>query len=148
MRPSILVVYGQHCRLENISQTGHWVQSEKFSYAGKTVIREAGDKVPGSIMRTWRKLRQQHPQLFADSQILLWSQPAVAACLRCLLSLRIFLCSLAALSLNTLVKARPGLGLSQTGTWSDMVMAVWLLCTAHSYGSATGKASQTSGLAA
>ena len=48
----------------------------------------------------------------------------------------------------SLVKARPGLGFSQTGTWSDMVMAVWLLCTAHSYESATGKASQTSGLAA
>ena len=27
-------------------------------------------------MRTWRKLRQQHPQLFADSQVLVWSQPA------------------------------------------------------------------------
>ena len=49
------------------------MQSEKFSYAGKTVIREAGDK---GARQHHAHLRQQHPQSFADSQILLWSQPA------------------------------------------------------------------------
>lgn len=74
--PSILVVYGKHCRLENISQKGTWVKSEKFQLGSKTVRRHKGKPVPGSLMRTWRKLRASQPELFADGSIKVWSQPA------------------------------------------------------------------------
>ena len=62
--PSVLLVYGTHCRLENISQTGHWVESESFEFQGQTVRREAGQKVLGVLMRQWRQLREERPELF------------------------------------------------------------------------------------
>ncbi|CAE7855117.1 unnamed protein product, partial [Symbiodinium necroappetens] len=74
--PTILVVYGKHCRLENISQAGTWVKSEKFQIGSKLVKRKAGKPVPGSLMRSWRKLRATQPELFADGSIRVWSQPA------------------------------------------------------------------------
>ena len=74
--PSVLLVYGTHCRLENISQTGHWVESESFEFQGQTVRREAGQKVPGVLMRQWRQLRQERPELFQTDQLLIWSQPS------------------------------------------------------------------------
>ncbi|CAE7348037.1 unnamed protein product, partial [Symbiodinium microadriaticum] len=71
--PTILVVYGKHCRLENISQAGTWIKSEKFQIGSKLVNRKAGKPVPGSLMRSWRKLRATQPELFS---IRVWSQPA------------------------------------------------------------------------
>ena len=49
--PSILLVYGSHCRLENISESGHWLETEQYEYQGQTVRREAGQKVSGVLMR-------------------------------------------------------------------------------------------------
>ena len=75
VRPTILVVYGTHCRLDNISQTGHWLEDEVFEYAGKTVVREKGQKASTLLMKNWRALRARKPELFADGQVLVWSQP-------------------------------------------------------------------------
>ncbi|CAE7504265.1 unnamed protein product [Symbiodinium natans] len=74
--PTILVVYGKHCRLENISPAGTWVKTEKFVVGSKTVHRKAGTPVPGSIMRSWRKLRASKPHLLVDGAVRVWCQPA------------------------------------------------------------------------
>ena len=76
VQPSILVVYGGHCRLENISPDGRWLQSEEFWVGSKHVVRQQGEAVPGQVMKSWRKLRRSQPQLFADGQIRIWSQPS------------------------------------------------------------------------
>ncbi|CAE7232296.1 unnamed protein product [Symbiodinium sp. CCMP2592] len=73
--PTILVTYGKHCRLENISQEGTWIKSECFQVGSQTVRRRAGQRVPGQVMRTWRKLRQTQPHLF-DGSVRVWCQPA------------------------------------------------------------------------
>ncbi|CAE7738226.1 unnamed protein product [Symbiodinium sp. CCMP2592] len=74
--PTILVTYGKHCRLENISQEGTWIKSECFQVGSKTVRRRAGQRVLGQVMRTWRKLRATQPHLFADGSVRVWCQPA------------------------------------------------------------------------
>ena len=76
VQPAILVIYGTHARLENISQSGHWLQSEQFEYAGQTVRREQGKKAPGTILRQWRQLREARPELFDDDTVRVWAQPA------------------------------------------------------------------------
>ena len=45
--PSILVVYGQHCRLENISQTGTWLTDEEFFVRGRHFVRRGESPRPG-----------------------------------------------------------------------------------------------------
>ena len=52
----VLVVYGVHCRLSNISPEGTWVQGESFAAAGKPVERKRGAPA-GRCMQTWRDLR-------------------------------------------------------------------------------------------
>ncbi|CAE7627376.1 unnamed protein product [Symbiodinium sp. CCMP2592] len=73
--PTIIVTYGKHCRLENISQEGTWIKSECFQVGSQTVRRRAGQRVPGQVMRTWRKLRDTQPHLF-DGSVRVWCQPA------------------------------------------------------------------------
>jgi hypothetical protein len=76
IKDSILIVYGVHCRLENIcSNTGTWLEEEQFYVAGQLVHRQAGEAVPANIMQGWRKLRNEHPQLF-QKKVLVWQQPA------------------------------------------------------------------------
>ena len=72
--PSILLVHGSHCRLENIDpQTGEWLQSEDFWVGAQHVVRKAGDKAAGTIMPEWRKLRAAEPELFRTLRV--WQQP-------------------------------------------------------------------------
>ena len=52
----VLVVYGVHCRLSNISPEGTWIQGESFAAAGKPVERKRGASA-GRCMQTWRGLR-------------------------------------------------------------------------------------------
>lgn len=73
--PSILLVYGTHARLENISNSDRWVQREEFEYQGVRTVREADQKVPGNLLKGWRQLRQKRPELFTGD-VLVWSQPA------------------------------------------------------------------------
>ncbi len=72
--PSILLSHGVHCRLEQISLDGKWLADETFEFAGQTVTRKAGEKVPAMLMGEWRKLRQAEPGLFARMRV--WQQPA------------------------------------------------------------------------
>ena len=74
--PFVLLVYGSHCRLENISESGHWLETEQYECQGQTVRREAGQKVSGVLMRQWRQLRQERPELFQGDEVLVWSQPS------------------------------------------------------------------------
>ena len=62
-----------HCRLENISLSGHWEETEEFWVGAKHVFRRAGDKVPDQTMVEWRALRAKEPALF--SQLRVWQQP-------------------------------------------------------------------------
>eukprot|EP00438_Fugacium_kawagutii_P003902 Skav220695 [mRNA] locus=scaffold472:424271:425227:- [translate_table: standard] len=73
--PSILVVYGTHARLENISSSDRWVQREEFQYQGVRTVREADQRAPANLLRSWRALRQKRPELFTG-EVLVWSQPA------------------------------------------------------------------------
>ena len=69
---SILVVPGVHARLENISQAGTWILTEVFELAGVEHRHEAGQPV-GNIMQSWRKQRQEQPELFRG--LLVWQSP-------------------------------------------------------------------------
>ena len=42
----------------------------------REIVREAGARVPGSVMKTWRKARRDHPHLFADQAVRVWAQPS------------------------------------------------------------------------
>ena len=61
---SILVSYGRHCRLENISADGCWLEDEEFCCEGLLVSRKKGQKAGLRTMAGWRKLRAEHPELF------------------------------------------------------------------------------------
>ena len=85
----LLVCAGKHCRLSNISADGKWIRDEKFIYAGVQTERKAGESV-GNLMKGWRKLRSQNPELFekltvmqqpaafVDSIIYVWSSEEMA----------------------------------------------------------------------
>ena len=74
MGPTLLVVGGTHCRLSNISAEGTWIKGERFYYEGKEVVRHAGHKVPGAIMKSWREVRAKAPHLFEGIEVM--QQPA------------------------------------------------------------------------
>ena len=59
---------GVHCRLENISQAGRWIEAENFWVGDKEVVREAGEPV-GNTMQSWRELRQSHPEMFLSVRV-------------------------------------------------------------------------------
>ncbi|CAJ1333259.1 unnamed protein product, partial [Effrenium voratum] len=74
--PTILVVFGSHARLENIGLNGRWIETEEFVVGEKVIRREAGEKVGGRLMCTWRKLRQERPELLHPDELRVWSQPS------------------------------------------------------------------------
>jgi hypothetical protein len=51
IKRSILIVYGVHCRCENISQEGTWLEDEKFYVNGQLVERKKGEAVRANIMQ-------------------------------------------------------------------------------------------------
>ena len=57
--PSILVVYGVHARLEDISEEGRWVRTHAFTVEGREVRRTAGEKVPAGLLGQWRTVRRE-----------------------------------------------------------------------------------------
>jgi hypothetical protein len=72
---SILIVKAaSNCRLENISLTGEWIESEQFGVDGKLTTRKAGSKAHPKLMAAWRRLREQRPQLFSQ-RVRIWGQP-------------------------------------------------------------------------
>jgi len=71
------VTHGVHCRLENLSDEGRWLEDESFYHLGQLVVRKAGELAPPSTMAGWRKLRKHDPGLF--STIRVWQQPCAVA---------------------------------------------------------------------
>ena len=70
--PSVLIVHCTHrVRLENISESGHWLEGEHFWEDGKEVTRKAGEKVPAALMKSWRELRKKRPSMFRQG-VLIW----------------------------------------------------------------------------
>ena len=63
---------GVHCRLENISETGEWLQAESFKVGDVEYSRKKGDKV-GNIMQSWRQARSTEPELFRNLKV--WQSP-------------------------------------------------------------------------
>ena len=74
--PSILVVYGEYCRLELVGEDGRWRKSHRFRVGEREYNRVEGEPVPKPLMRQWRKLREAEPQLFSSEEVLVWAQPA------------------------------------------------------------------------
>jgi hypothetical protein len=72
--PSILIVHGIHCRLENIDDERCWKEDEQFTICGEKIVRRKGGEVPGALMKSWWQCRKAHPELF--EKILVWQQPA------------------------------------------------------------------------
>jgi len=70
--PSLLVVFCSHCRLENLSDSGHFLQPEEFRLGEQPARREAGQSA-GSLMAGWRAARASRPELF--SHIRVWQSP-------------------------------------------------------------------------
>ena len=44
----------QHCRLDNISREERWLEPAEFVY-GNSKVREAGEKVPASLIKLEQK---------------------------------------------------------------------------------------------
>ncbi|CAJ1455375.1 unnamed protein product, partial [Effrenium voratum] len=55
---------------------GRWIETEEFVVGEKVIRREAGEKVGGRLMCTWRKLRQERPELLHPDELRVWSQPS------------------------------------------------------------------------
>ena len=62
--PPLLIAYGVHCRLANISKERRWIADEELEVAGVTVVRKKGEKVPGGLMEGWLAARDAHPKMF------------------------------------------------------------------------------------
>ena len=75
--PSLLIVYGVHCRLSNISSKRCWLQDETIIVAGEKIVRKKGEKLPGGLMKEWTDLRDAQPELFTD--IIVMQQPSAVA---------------------------------------------------------------------
>ena len=71
--PALLVVYGSHGRLSNISSKHTFIKDEVFYIGSKRIERKAGSSTKG-LMKSWVELREKHPELF--SNIILMQQPA------------------------------------------------------------------------
>ncbi len=72
--PSIIIVPGVHCRLENIDEDRCWKEDEEFWLCGELIKRKKGGEVPGNVMKSWTDCRGKHPELFKD--VLVWQQPS------------------------------------------------------------------------
>ena len=72
--PSVLVVWGTHCRLSNISAERTWKEDEHITVAGVEIMRKKGQKVPPSMMKEMSDLRDARPELFKD--IVVMQQPS------------------------------------------------------------------------
>ncbi|CAE7266027.1 Bbs2 [Symbiodinium sp. CCMP2592] len=69
----ILIVPGQHARLDNIDEHGKWKEDETFFYMGQERRHIRGESC-GRALISWRKLRDEMPQAFRHFSVM--SQPA------------------------------------------------------------------------
>ena len=68
-----LVVSGSHCRLDNISEDGKWLEDEEF-WLGKTLKKHVKGRSVGNQMKGWREVRAKYPDLFTHVKV--YSQPS------------------------------------------------------------------------
>ena len=70
----MLVIFpGTHARLDNIGEDGCFIKDEQFDYAGKRVVRRAGQNARG-LMKSFVALRKDCPDLFKN--LVVMQQPA------------------------------------------------------------------------
>ncbi|CAE7781713.1 Bbs2, partial [Symbiodinium necroappetens] len=69
----LLIVPGQHGRLDNIDEHGRWKEDEVFFYMGQERRRIKGESC-GRCLISWRKLRDEMPHVFRHFTVM--SQPA------------------------------------------------------------------------
>ena len=69
----VLIVPGQHARLDNISSTGRWLQDEQFQYLGVMKQHRKGESTRRAL-EPWVKLRNRRPELLEHFDV--YSQPA------------------------------------------------------------------------
>ena len=67
--PSVLIVYGAHCRSENIDENRCWKEDEDFYVCGELIKRKKGEKVPGALMRSWWECKMKYPELLEDIHV-------------------------------------------------------------------------------
>ena len=72
--PSIIVVYGAHCRLDNLDDDGRFIEHEEFYVAGEKVVHKQGQRPAGGKMMAYVKLRRDQPDLFKN--IIVYQQPS------------------------------------------------------------------------
>ena len=72
--PPVLVLWGVHCRLSNITKERTWKEDETFTVAGVEVKRHKGGKIPNSMMSDLLDLRDKRPELFAN--VVVMQQPS------------------------------------------------------------------------
>ena len=71
--PPILVVWGVHARISNISKDRRWLEDEEFWIGDQHIVRRKGQKV-GGILENWCKLRDEDPEVF--EKVIVMQQPS------------------------------------------------------------------------
>ena len=69
----ILIVPGAHASLDNISESGEWLQDETYQWMGQMRSHKKGMKV-GRSLSAWRKIREESPELLKHYTVM--SQPS------------------------------------------------------------------------
>ena len=69
----VLIVPGQHARLDNIDDNGRWVEDETFSYLGEMKVHRKGESARRALEQ-WVKIRRDHPHLLEHYDV--YSQPS------------------------------------------------------------------------
>ena len=68
-----LVVPGVHCRLDNISDEGKWLEDEEFWVGSEKKTRVKGQSARGA-MKEWVEIRRRNPEFFRHVKV--YSQPS------------------------------------------------------------------------
>jgi len=68
--PSILVLWGVHCRLSNITADRRWKEDETIVIAGIEIHRKKGQKIPTGMMNDMLDLRDARPELLKDHVVM------------------------------------------------------------------------------
>ena len=66
----VLIVPGQHARLDNIDDNGRWVEDETFSYLGEMKVHRKGESARRALEQ-WVKIRRDHPHLLEHYDVYL-----------------------------------------------------------------------------
>ena len=73
MGKGVLIVPGQHARLDSIDDKGRWIEDESFNYLGEIKLHTKGESARRALER-WVKIRRDHPHLLEHYAV--YSQPS------------------------------------------------------------------------